>query len=265
MTGESQHSSEAVAWRRALQEADGALVCLQAGWVQQATAHLARGEAALTGQGVDEPALEMGQGTDGWRDRLAARRRLRALTRALARHPHCAAAIPQSPPDRLGRHDRIKALAGGLGFVILVLLFHPDTAPPEQRSVGAISPDASTARVSLTLDELKARFPDGVFSHMSHGVRFGQQVEVRLGASTPLFKLNISLRNSMIHRVTLLHGEIVRHSFLLGPRAIPVGLLDYEVDLRETAAPRGVDTIRVQGVDGDGSFELGPIRFKDWN
>ena len=263
--GKSPHSSGSLAWHRALQEADSALVCLQAGCVQQAVAHLMRGEAALAGEVADDPPLESVQGTPSWRDRLEAQRRLRALTRALVHDPGHAEATPQAPPDRLNRQGRIKALAGSLGIIALVLLFRPDTPPPEERSAGGTLPEASSASRVITYKELMAHFPNTTFSHLMPGVRFGKQVEVRLSKATPVYQLNIILRNAMIHRVILKHGEVVKHSFLLGPRAIPVGMLEYDVDLRKSRAPHGVDTIVVQGVDGDGAFKLGPIRIKDWD
>ena len=270
MSGEANISPAAVAWCRAQREADSALVCLQSGCAQQALVHVISAERLLVMVDPEPPpGEEMAQETVEWnnslRNRWALQRRLGRLTRTLSHHSARAEASPRTPIDRLDRKGRKLAIIGALIFMLLVALLRPDPGPPEQRAAGAVLPPASVARLVLSSKELQARFPGGAFSHRSAGFRFGEQVEVRLGQAKPMYLLNITLRNAMIHRVTLLHGGVVRHRFLLGPRAIPVGLMEYVVDLRHTHAPRGVDTIVVDGVDGDGAYELGPIRIKDWN
>ena len=249
----------------AQREADSALVCLQAGCVQQAAAHLDRGEATLAGQELEGSALEQAlRDTGRGGSSRAVRRRLARLTRALGRHPDHPAGMPRAWPDHLDRRGRIVALAGAVIFMIGALLLRPGPGPAEERAVVGMLPPARHAHIKLTEAEIKARFPGGHFNHLSRGFTFGQRAEVKLTRTLPVYVLDIALRNAMIHRVTLLHRGKVRHSFMLGPRAIPGGLMNFQLDLRRTSAVEGVDTIVVEGLDGDGAFELGPVQIKDW-
>lgn len=269
MSGQAQRAptQEALRLAAALREADSALVCLQAGCAQQAAAHVSRGEASLAGERemLKDAGMEQALGeakTAG--SPSAARRRLARLTRALARHPGRPAGTPRAWPDHLDRRGRIIALAGAALFMIGALLLRPGQGPAEERSVVGILPPAKKANIKLTEAELKARFADGHFNHLSRGFTFGERAEVRLAKTTPVYVLDIGLRNAMIHRVTLLHRGVARHSFVLGPRAIPVGLMNFHVILKGTTTTEGVDTIVIQGLDGDGAFELGPIKIMDW-
>ena len=249
----------------AVQEADSALVCLQAGRLPQATSHLARGEAVLEGRSLEESdigeAVAAGKRGAGGR---AIRRRLARLNRALNRHPAKAALAPSSPLDGLKRRGRVVAAACAILLVLGGLLFRAEPGAVELRSAGAILPVARQARIKLTEAQVLARFPNGHFRPMDTGFTFGEEAEVRLTETRPVYLLKIVVRSAMIQRIKLLHRGEVRYRFLLGPRIVPLGLMEFKVDLSGTRATEGVDTILIQGIDGDGAFALGPIWTRDY-
>ncbi len=258
-------------WRAAAAEADGALVCLQSGLPVQAAEHARRGLRLLRDEApeqADERGAEQltrrlarGQGLAG---RLAARRELRRLMRELRRHPGRREQAGPGALDRLQGRQRLVAAGVFMALVVLMALWDSGPAAPEERSVGGVLRAGGPELLELTLDQVQAKLPPGPFSHLAEGFRFREQVTITLGAPKPMYALTIGLRNAMIHRVSLWRGDRLVHRFYLGPRAVPIGLFKYELDLAGTDAQKGVDRIVVHGVEGEGTFELGQVTIEDW-
>ncbi len=271
-------SSGGVRWKAAWDEADSALACLQVGSLKQAGWHLTRSRWILDGDNdspPEEPELltetnpagGAGDRTGGADLTVAAR--LRAHVRQLRAHGDSAAAAGEVGVsgfmDSLGKRERVVVGAAFLVALALASLLHKDSgdpgAEPEPRPGRQA---AAPANLKLTMQEVRQRFAPGTTDHRTAGYRFTERVVIKLDRLAPALTMSVALFNTDIYRVTLSRKGQPMHSFVLGPRVIPGGLCTYSIDLRGTDAVTGVDSLEVEGVDGEGVFELGPVSLMDW-
>ena len=268
--GEPKGSGQEARAHAALAEGDAALVCLQVGSVTQASWHVERSERALAGRELsaaagseEEQTLEGLAHDQGLAGRRVAAARLRRLMGELGALPDGAGLNRPGWLDRLGRRGR----AGFILVLVLIAgamcLYRTELSQAEQSAMGGRRSTGGAPRVRITLDALRTRYLGQPFSHLLKGIPFKEQAEVLLDRRRPVFKMKIALLNSQIYRVSLLLGGKVVHRYYLGPRTVPWGMCRYSVDLQHTATPAGVDRILVEGVDGEGDFELGPVELLD--
>ncbi len=167
--------------------------------------------------------------------------------------------------DSLDKRGRILVGVAFLAALAVASLLHKDSRDPGAGPEGGRGGQAAApAILKLTLAEMRQRFAPGATDHRTAGYRFTERVSIKLDRLAPALSMSVALFNTDIYRVTLSRKGEPMHSFVLGPRVIPGGLCTYFIDLRGTGAVTGVDTLEVEGVDGEGVFELGPVSLMDW-